>query len=219
MARWSTTPFRSEKNTNWEGAYRVPALIRWPGVVQPHTEINEIFSAEDWVATLVTAAGEPDIKSKLLQGYDAGGKTFKVHLDGYDQRDLLSGKGPDERREFFYWTDDGDLAGLRYDQYKHGTTSAWPGSLDAAARAAAGAQAVQSAFRPIRTRAIRIGRLREMVRRARVCLCSGAVDRGAAPRIVPGVPAAAAAGQLQRATGHGEAQESAVDQLGGRRFI
>src|SRR5262249_28389033 len=113
-----TTPFRSEKNSNWEGGYRVPAIIRWPGVVQPHAEINDIFSAEDWVATLVAAAGEPDIGNKLLQGYSAAGKTFKVHLDGYDQRDLLAGKGPDKRHEFFYWTDDGDLAGLRYDQYK-----------------------------------------------------------------------------------------------------
>jgi arylsulfatase len=86
--------------------------------VPPHTEINDIFSAEDWVATLTAAAGEPDIKSKLLQGYDAAGKSFKVHLDGYDQRELLTGKGPGKRREFFYWTDDGDLAGLRYDQYK-----------------------------------------------------------------------------------------------------
>jgi arylsulfatase A-like enzyme len=113
-----TTPFRGEKNTNWEGGYRVPALIRWPGKVQPHTEINDVFSAEDWVPTLVAAAGEPGIKEKLLNGYDAGGKSFKVHLDGYDQGDLLAGKGPDERREFFYWTDDGDLAALRYDQYK-----------------------------------------------------------------------------------------------------
>ena len=93
-------------------------MIRWPGVVQPRTELNDIFSAEDWVPTLVGAAGEPDIKDKLLQGYSAGDKSFKVHLDGYDQRDLLSGKGPDKRREFFYWTDDGNLAGLRYDQYK-----------------------------------------------------------------------------------------------------
>ena len=112
------TPFRGEKNTNWEGGYRVPAIIRWPGVVQPHTEINELFSAEDWVTTLVAAAGEPDIKSKLLQGYDAAGKTFRVHLDGYDQRDLLARKGPDKRHEFFYWTDDGNLAALRYDQWK-----------------------------------------------------------------------------------------------------
>ena len=113
-----TTPFRGEKNTNWEGGYRVPAMVRWPGLVPPRTEINEIFSAEDWATTLVAAAGEPDIKDKLLQGYDAAGKNFKVHLDGYDQRDLLSGKGPDKRREFFYWTDDGNLAGLRYEQWK-----------------------------------------------------------------------------------------------------
>jgi arylsulfatase len=113
-----TTPFRSEKNTNWEGGYRVPALVRWPGTVQAHTEINDIVSAEDWVPTLTSATGIPDIKEKLLQGYNAGGKSFKVHLDGYDQRDLLAGKGPDQRREFFYWTDDGNLAGLRYDQYK-----------------------------------------------------------------------------------------------------
>ena len=96
----------------------MPALIRWPGKVAPHTEINDIVSAEDWVPTLMAAAGEPDITGKLLQGYDAGGKNFKVHLDGYDQRDLLAGKGPDKRREFFYWTDDGDLAGLRYDRWK-----------------------------------------------------------------------------------------------------
>jgi arylsulfatase len=86
--------------------------------VPPRTEINEIFSAEDWTTTLVAAAGEPDVKTKLLQGYDAAGKNFKVHLDGYDQRDLLARTGPDKRREFFYWTDDGNLAGLRYEQWK-----------------------------------------------------------------------------------------------------
>ena len=113
-----TTPFRGEKNTNWEGGYRVPAMVRWPGLTPPHTEINDIFSAEDWVTTLVAAAGEPDIKSKLLHGYDAAGKRFGVHLDGYDQRDLLARTGPNKRREFFYWTDDGNLAGLRYEQWK-----------------------------------------------------------------------------------------------------
>src|SRR6202023_3323008 len=90
----------------------------WPGLVPPRSEINDIFPAEDWATTLVAAAGEPDINNKLLQGYDAAGRNFKVHLDGYDQRELLAGKGPGKRREFFYWTDDGDLAGLRYDQYK-----------------------------------------------------------------------------------------------------
>ena len=84
----------------------------------PRSEINGIFSAEDWLPTLLAAAGEPAIKEKLLSGYTAGDKTFKVHLDGYDQRELLAGREPDQRREFFYWTDDGDLAGLRFDQYK-----------------------------------------------------------------------------------------------------
>ena len=112
-----TTPFRSEKNSNWEGGYRAPAVVRWPGLVRPHTEFNGIFASEDWLPTIMAAAGEPDIKAKLLTGYDAGGKTFKVHLDGYDQHDMFAG-GPSSRREFLYWTDDGDLAGLRYDQWK-----------------------------------------------------------------------------------------------------
>jgi arylsulfatase len=113
-----TTPFRGEKNTSWEGGYRVPGMIRWPGVVQPGREINDIVSHEDWVATFVAAAGEPEVKQKLLTGYSAAGKSFKVHLDGYDQRELLAGRGPSKRREFFYWTDDGDLAALRYDRWK-----------------------------------------------------------------------------------------------------
>jgi arylsulfatase A-like enzyme len=113
-----TAPFRNEKNSNWDGGYRVPCLLRWPGVVKPGTEINDIVSHEDWVPTLMAAAGEPDIKEKLKKGYEASGKTFKVYLDGYDQRDLLSGKGPGPRKEFFYWTDDGELCGLRYNQWK-----------------------------------------------------------------------------------------------------
>ena len=83
-----TTPFKSEKNTNWEGGYRVPCVIRWPGVIKPGTLINDIMSHEDWVPTFVAAAGEPDIKEKLRTGYDAAGKTFKVHLDGYNQREV-----------------------------------------------------------------------------------------------------------------------------------
>ena len=113
-----TTPFKSEKNTNWEGGYRVPCAMRWPGVIKPGTEINEITSHEDFVPTLAAAAGEPNLKEKLLTGYAAAGKTFKVHLDGYDQRDLLAGTGPGKRQEFFYWTDDGGLCGLRYDRWK-----------------------------------------------------------------------------------------------------
>jgi len=93
-------------------------MIRWPGVVKPGTEINDLVSHEDWVPTLVAAAGEPNVKEKLLTGHQAAGKTFKVHLDGYDQRDLLAGTGPTKRKEFFYWTDDGNIAALRYDRWK-----------------------------------------------------------------------------------------------------
>ncbi|RDJ02738.1 arylsulfatase [Rhizobium grahamii] len=113
-----TTPFHGEKNTNWEGGYRVPAVVRWPGLVRAGTEINDIFSNEDWVQTIMAALGQPELAKSLQHGLDVGGITYKVHLDGYDQRALLSGAGPDPRKEFFYWTDDGDLAGLRYDRWK-----------------------------------------------------------------------------------------------------
>jgi arylsulfatase A-like enzyme len=113
-----TTPFRGEKNTSWEGGYRVPGMIRWPGVIKPGTEINGVVSLEDWLPTLVAAAGEPNVKEKLLTGYAAAGKTFKTHLDGYNLTDYLAGKGEDPRKEFFYWTDDGNLAALRYDRWK-----------------------------------------------------------------------------------------------------
>ena len=114
-----TTPFRSEKNTNWEGAFRVPCLIRWPGRIQPGSVSNEIVSGLDWMPTLVAAAGDPDIKEKLLRGHQAGGKTFKVHLDGYNQLPYLTGQQPHSaREEFFYFNDDGDLVAMRYGQWK-----------------------------------------------------------------------------------------------------
>ena len=115
----ATTPFRSEKNTNWEGAYRVPCFVRWPGRVQPGTVFNGIVSGLDWFPTLVAAAGEAGIKDKLLKGYQAGGKTYKVHLDGYDQLPYLTAKEPNSaRKEFVYFNDDGDLVGLRYENWK-----------------------------------------------------------------------------------------------------
>jgi len=112
------TPFRNEKNSNWEGGYRVPALIRWPGVIKPGTQINDITSLEDFVPTLLAAAGEPDIKTKLLTGYKAGGQTYKVHLDGYNLMPALQGQAEWPRHEFFYWNDEGSLVGLRYDRWK-----------------------------------------------------------------------------------------------------
>ena len=113
------TPFRSEKNTNWEGAYRVPAMVRWPGHIKPGTVSNDIISHLDWAPTLLAAAGVPDVKEKLLKGYKAGNKSFKVHLDGYNQLPYLTGLEPKSpREEFFYFSDDGDLTGLRYDNWK-----------------------------------------------------------------------------------------------------
>ena len=112
------TPFHGEKNSSWEGGYRVPAMLRWPGVIKPGTEVNAIGSHEDWLPTLVAAAGEPKVKEKLLTGYEAAGKTFKVHLDGYDMGPFLAGKAEDPRKEFFYWTDDGNLAAVRYERWK-----------------------------------------------------------------------------------------------------
>jgi arylsulfatase A-like enzyme len=113
-----TTPFRNEKGTNWEGGFRVPCLVRWPGTIQPGTIVNDIVAHEDWAPTLLAAAGEPNVKGKLLDGYQANGRTFKVHLDGYDLLALLSGQGPAPRKEFFYFTDDGDLCALRYAKWK-----------------------------------------------------------------------------------------------------
>jgi arylsulfatase A-like enzyme len=112
------TPFRGEKNTNWEGGYRVPAVVRWPGTIKPGTVFNGIVAHEDWIPTLMAAVGEPDIKEKLVKGYQANGKTFKVHLDGYNITDYLAGKGPDPRKDFFYFNDDGSLVALRYSQWK-----------------------------------------------------------------------------------------------------
>lgn len=114
-----STPFRNEKNSNWEGGYRVPCVIRWPGVIKPGSVINEIFSHEDMVPTLLAAAGESDVKEKLLTGHQANGRDFKVHLDGYNMLPFLKGDVKESpRKEFFYWTDDGSLCNLRYNRWK-----------------------------------------------------------------------------------------------------
>jgi len=113
------TPFRNEKNTNWEGAYRVPAMVRWPGKIKPGTISNDIMSHIDWMPTLLAAAGDPDIKEKLKKGHKAGDKNFKVHLDGYNFLPYLTGEEEQSpRKEFFYFSDDGDLTALRYDNWK-----------------------------------------------------------------------------------------------------
>jgi arylsulfatase A-like enzyme len=128
------TPFRNEKNSNWEGAYRVPAMVRWPGHIQPGTVLTGIVSHLDWVPTLLAAAGVPDVKERLLKGYAVGKTTYKVHLDGYNQLPYLTGQtDKSARQEFFYFSDDGDLTGLRFDNWKavfaeqraRGTLAVW----------------------------------------------------------------------------------------------
>jgi arylsulfatase len=113
------TPFRNEKNSNWEGGFRVPAMVRWPGRIPAGTVSNEIIAHEDWLPTLLAAASDADIVERLKQGYQAGNKYFKVHIDGYNCLPYFTGqeeKGP--RPGFVYFSDDGDLVGLRYDNWK-----------------------------------------------------------------------------------------------------
>jgi len=113
-----TTPFRGEKGTTWEGGLRVPAMVRWPGVVPAGRMINDIFSHEDWMPTLLAAAGVPDVKEKLMKGYQAGPKNFKVHLDGYNQLGLLTGNSSSARKEIFYFDAGAHLNALRYQDWK-----------------------------------------------------------------------------------------------------
>jgi arylsulfatase A-like enzyme len=113
------TWFRSEKNTNWEGAFRTPAIVRWPGKIKAGVVSNEIVSHLDWLPTFLAAAGEPDIKDKLLTGHKAGGKSFTVHLDGYNLLPYLTGEQEHSPRQgFFYFSDDGDLTAFRFDNWK-----------------------------------------------------------------------------------------------------
>jgi len=116
----AATPFRGEKNTNWEGGWRVPAMVRWPGNIKPDSVTNEIVHHMDWLPTFLAAAGEPDIKEKLKKGkYKAIGRRYKVHLDGYNILPLLTaGTDKSPRKEIFYFSDDGDLTALRYADWK-----------------------------------------------------------------------------------------------------
>jgi arylsulfatase A-like enzyme len=143
-----TSPFHGEKATTWEGGFRVPAVVRWPGKFPAGKIVNGIVSHQDWVPTLLAAAGEPDIKEKLLKGHDANGSKFKVHLDGYSMIDYFSNDGESEspRNEIFYFTDVGELSAIRRGNFKvmfskqeaHGfdvwknpyTPLAWPDLLD-----------------------------------------------------------------------------------------
>jgi arylsulfatase len=121
MCTWpdaGTTMFRGEKNTQWEGGWRVPCMIRWPGVIKPGTIINDICAHEDMIPTLMAAAGDTTVKEDLLKGRKVGDMTYKVHLDGYNLLPALKGEAAWPRHEFLYFTDDGSCAALRYDRWK-----------------------------------------------------------------------------------------------------
>jgi hypothetical protein len=207
-----TTPFRGEKNTNWEGGYRVPTLIRWPGVIEPGTIYNDVFAHEDMLPTLLAAVGEPDIKEKLLAGHAAMGRDYKVHLDGYNLLPYLKGEeaeGP--RHEFLYWTDGGDLAALRYNQWK----------LNFLEQRSHGFDVWEEPFVQLRLpklftlRARRRGghRLRRLARGTCVRAGPGAGFRGELALKLQGLPAASESGDLRHRSGHGEADR------GSRRLI
>ena len=113
------TPFRGEKATTWEGGFRAPCLVKWPAKIKPGQISNAIFSGEDWLPTFLAAAGETDVKEKLLKGHSANGKNFKVHLDGYNMLPLLTGEVTESpRKEIFYFDDDGSLNAFRYGRWK-----------------------------------------------------------------------------------------------------
>ena len=113
------TPFRGEKDTNWEGGWRVPCVMRWPGVIEPGRVINDIGSLQDFIPTFAAANGEPDLVEKVKKGYEIGDKTFKVHLDGFNLMPFLSGKEDKSPRDgFIYWSDDGDCMAMRMGRFK-----------------------------------------------------------------------------------------------------
>jgi arylsulfatase A-like enzyme len=128
------TPFRSEKNTNWEGAFRIPLIVRWPGKIKPGQVSNEIIQHHDWLPTFLAMAGDPNVMENLKAGYQAIGRTYKNHIDGYNLVPYLTGEAKKSPRQFFmYLSDDGDVLGMRYDNWKvvfmeqrcHGTLQVW----------------------------------------------------------------------------------------------
>ena len=167
------TPFRSEKNTNWEGAFRVPMVVRWPGKIKPGQVSNEIVQHHDWLPTFLAMAGEPDIIEKLKKGYKAIGRTYKNHIDGYNLLPYLTGQEKKSPRNFFmYLSDDGDVLGLALRQLEgrvHG--AALPrhaAGLGGAVHQAQGAEALQSSHRPFRAGGYHVEQLLRLVPAARL---------------------------------------------------
>ena len=196
------TPFRSEKNSNWEGAYRVPAMVRWPGHIKPGSVSNEIVAHLDWLPTFLAMAGDTQVKDELLKGYKVGDMTYKVHLDGDNLVPYLTGQAAKSPREsFFYINDDQQLTGLRYDNWKLVfMEQRAPGTmlhLGEPVHQLAGPEDLQPPDGPVRARGHHVEHLLRLA--ARSCLPAGARAglRGPVPDDLQGLPAAAEGGQLQ----------------------
>ena len=209
------TPFRSEKDSNWEGAFRVPAMVRWPGRIKPGQISNEMVSGMDWFPTLLSAAGDTTVKERLLKGCqaDRSKPTYKVHLDGYNILPYLEGKEPKSpRHEFFYFNDDGVLVAMRNENWKFvfceqrapGNLNIWQNPFTCLR--------LPKVFN-LRMDPVRAGRhhLRPVLRLA----CQERVPHGPGddegcgiPRDLRGIPAPAEAGELQRGPDHGGRHET-----------
>ena len=177
-----TTPFHGEKGTTWEGGFRVPMLVRWPGVIKPGTIVNDIFSQEDWLPTLLAAAGEPDIVEKVKKGYQANGKTWKAHLDGYNFLPFFKGeakKGP--REEIFYFGQGGELNAVRWNDWKVHFAVQERQHRHRRARRAGLAGDRQPACRPVREGAARVRAVPALVRGQHLALRAGAAEAQGVP--------------------------------------
>ena len=204
------TPFRNEKNSNWEGAYRVPAMVRWPGHIPAGQVLNGIVSHNDWFVTLLAAAGDTDIADRLKAGTELAGTTYKAHLDGHNQLDYLTGAADTSpRQHFFYVSDDGDLTGLRYDNWKIVfMEQRAAGTLERLGRAAhgpAGAPDLQPAHRSVRAGDDHVEHVLRLAPRSRLGARARPGVRGPHAADPGGVPAQPGTSELQPRPGDGEA--------------
>ena len=196
------TPFRSEKNSNWEGAYRVPAMVRWPGHIKAGTVDNDIVSHLDWMPTLLAAAGVPDVKEQLLKGMKVGDTTFKVHLDGYNLLPLLTGEVKEESAQGVLLLQRRQRSGRpalrQLEDRLHGTAGpGHDGDLEHAVCHPARAEDLQSSHRPLRARRHHVEHLLRLAARPCVCVRAGAGHRRPVHQHVQGIPAEPEGRQLQ----------------------
>ena len=224
------TWFRSEKNTNWEGAFRVPCLVRWPGVIKPGTVTNELMSHNDWIPTLCAIAGEPDIVNKLKAGYTANGINYKVHLDGYDQSAFLrnvSGTAGNNngtksaRDKFFYSDDDGLLVAMRQGRLQVRLRRAAPaghdGRLGRALHQAAPAEDLQPVAGPVRAGRHHVQHLLGLAAQPRRTDLRRDGRRLPVRGDVQGVSAALVPAELRAGDDHGRARSTTSRTTGRRR--